>query len=498
MKFFADRRQADIPGLVALWGSGATVATGVLGLAGWAMHAWVFTGAMVSYIPIAPSTCLAFLVQGAALLGRIHGPSRNRARLFMAPAAASSLFGLLAFMEIFTGLDLTFERKIFFLSEHLGSFPTNVMSPFTGLLFCLSGGALMLLLGCDASGRSVRRLIGVMAGLVAMTGLTGAIGYVYGTPFLYGGQVIPVALTTYLGFMFLGAGLLASAGPDGFLLKPLNGSSVRAVLLRNFIPLAFIAVLTSDLLQHLVTKLNSAIVSAASVVFSGILAVFFVFHVARLIGATIEAADAKRKEAEAMVRREKEDWEDTFNSVPDLITILDCTHRVVRVNRAMADRLGLTPEQCVGARCHEVVHGTALPPVFCPHDLTCNDGLEHVVEVHEPRLGGDFIVSTTPKFDAQGRIAGSVHVARDITERKAIEEERENLILKLREALSQVKLLSGFLPICASCKKIRDDKGYWQQIELYIRDHSEAEFSHGICPDCAKKLYPDLYEDSPD
>jgi len=64
---------------------------------------------------------------------------------------------------------------------------------------------------------------------------------------------------------------------------------------------------------------------------------------------------------------------------------------------------------------------------------------------------------------------------------------------ELREALSNVKLLSGLLPICSSCKKIRDDKGYWNQIESYIRDHSEAEFSHSICPSCAKKLYPEIH-----
>jgi hypothetical protein len=64
---------------------------------------------------------------------------------------------------------------------------------------------------------------------------------------------------------------------------------------------------------------------------------------------------------------------------------------------------------------------------------------------------------------------------------------------KLEDALSKVKLLSGFLPICASCKKIRDDKGYWNQIETYIKEHSMADFSHSICPECAKKLYPELY-----
>ncbi|MCA1766325.1 MAG: HAMP domain-containing protein [Desulfobulbaceae bacterium] len=94
-----------------------------------------------------------------------------------------------------------------------------------------------------------------------------------------------------------------------------------------------------------------------------------------------------------------------------------------------------------------------------------------------------------------GRIV-RLQVATDITERKKTEEERERLIAQLEEALAKIKTLSGFLPICSSCKMIRDDKGYWNQIESYIRDHSEAEFSHGICPECAKKLYPDFVDDT--
>lgn len=81
----------------------------------------------------------------------------------------------------------------------------------------------------------------------------------------------------------------------------------------------------------------------------------------------------------------------------------------------------------------------------------------------------------------------------EIAERRRAEEQREKLIAELREALAKVKTLSGLLPICASCKKIRDDQGYWHQVEVYVRDHSEADFSHGICPDCQKKLYPELY-----
>ncbi len=80
----------------------------------------------------------------------------------------------------------------------------------------------------------------------------------------------------------------------------------------------------------------------------------------------------------------------------------------------------------------------------------------------------------------------------EILERRKAQQDREKLIAELKNALAQVKTLSGFLPICASCKKIRDDQGYWNQIEIYIRERSNAEFSHGICPECAKKFYPDF------
>ena len=85
---------------------------------------------------------------------------------------------------------------------------------------------------------------------------------------------------------------------------------------------------------------------------------------------------------------------------------------------------------------------------------------------------------------------------RDVTERILREQERERLLHELQEAMSRVQTLSGLLPICASCKAVRDDQGYWNQIEAYIRDHSEAEFSHGICPDCARTLYPDYVDDA--
>lgn len=86
-----------------------------------------------------------------------------------------------------------------------------------------------------------------------------------------------------------------------------------------------------------------------------------------------------------------------------------------------------------------------------------------------------------------------VHVA-DVTYLKEIEREREEALRDREIALAKIKILSGFLPICSSCKKIRDDQGYWNDVAEYIREHSDAEISHGICPACAEKLYPQYYK----
>jgi PAS domain S-box-containing protein len=97
-------------------------------------------------------------------------------------------------------------------------------------------------------------------------------------------------------------------------------------------------------------------------------------------------------------------------------------------------------------------------------------------------------------FDNQGNIIAIEGLCRNITKRKQTEKEREKLIAELQEALAKVKTLSRLLPICASCKKIRDDKGYWSEIEEYITEHTDTLFSHGMCPDCMKKMYPDFYK----
>ena len=114
------------------------------------------------------------------------------------------------------------------------------------------------------------------------------------------------------------------------------------------------------------------------------------------------------------------------------------------------------------------------------------------VRVRKDGVRVDVYLAVSPLKGADGRLMGASSIAYDITERKKIEDERTKMIQELNETLSKVRTLSGLLPICASCKKIRDDKGYWQKLETFVHEHSNAEFSHSMCPDCMEKLYPDF------
>jgi PAS domain-containing protein len=114
------------------------------------------------------------------------------------------------------------------------------------------------------------------------------------------------------------------------------------------------------------------------------------------------------------------------------------------------------------------------------------DGHERVVELR-----------AWPFATRSGKPLGRLVVLRDITERRAAERERERLLADLRNASAEISTLQGLLPICSSCKSVRDDSGYWNQIEIYISKHADVRFSHGLCPDCAHELYPEIFEKKP-
>ncbi len=144
--------------------------------------------------------------------------------------------------------------------------------------------------------------------------------------------------------------------------------------------------------------------------------------------------------AKDMIRRAKEEWEATFDSIPDLIAILDDQHRIVRINRSMANKVHLEPSQCIGLTCHSIMHGTDAPLGFCPHTQSLQDLTEHETVIVDGNTGESFMVSTTPLFDNSNGMYATVHVARDISLLKQIES-------ALRESKNQLQLFIDHSPV---------------------------------------------------
>lgn len=137
----------------------------------------------------------------------------------------------------------------------------------------------------------------------------------------------------------------------------------------------------------------------------------------------LEQDIAERLQAEGALVKAKEEWERTFNAITDPIMILDTDYRIVKINKAMADKLSLEPSMAKGMTCYKAIHGTEVPPQFCPFTKMLADGQPQSEEIHEPRLGGYFIIGVSPLKDPCGNLLGCIHYTGDITERRQMEEE---------------------------------------------------------------------------
>lgn len=212
----------------------------------------------------------------------------------------------------------------------------------------------------------------------------------------------------------------------------------------------------------------------------------------------LESIKKEQEHIESDLQNSKKVLEMIINNIPSQVFWKNSELLYLGCNQAFAEVTGMdSPSEVIGKTDHDFHRDSAHADSYREWDKKIMDSGEAVLDIEELYHNSDgsegtVITSKVPLRDKEGKVFGILGICTDISQRKKMELENKSLIKELQDAISKVKTLSGLLPICSHCKKIRDDEGYWNQIEDYIHKHSDVDFSHGICPECLEKLYPQI------
>ncbi len=209
----------------------------------------------------------------------------------------------------------------------------------------------------------------------------------------------------------------------------------------------------------------------------------------------LQKREKTHKQLEVSLRQNEQRYRSLVDHANDAMATLDSAGKVVIWNKKAESLYGFTLEEIQD----NFFDLATYPPKSHKKNFqaavskNCEIFFGPWEGVSRKKTGETFPIEiTTSAWKANEKMFFTI-VVRDITERKKVEEEQKKLLQNLQQAFNKIKTLSGLVPICTECKKIRDDRGYWNRLEKYIQAHSEAQFSHSICPDCAAELYPEFY-----
>ncbi len=207
---------------------------------------------------------------------------------------------------------------------------------------------------------------------------------------------------------------------------------------------------------------------------------------------------SERKESELAVQNDRNLLRTLIDNLPDLIYFKDADGRYILNNRAHLQSMGVERQEEVFGKTTFDFHPRELAQQYHEDErriVSTGNALPGREELALHKNTGEqrwHLTTKIPIKNGEGVVTGFVGISRDITNQKLLEKQRDHYVKELQEALDRVTTLSGLLPICSGCKKIRNDQGYWQQVEGYIMEHSSARFTHGLCPECLSRIYPDF------
>lgn len=404
--------------------SGMVACFGIIALLGWVLDFQLLASIYSNYIPMAPNTAVVFAILGITLFVLIRWSTNRITRWF---AKVTTVFVLLlcssTFIQYVSDSNLGIDQLLFVTTKTLGKIPVGFMSPITAVSFLLSGFSLLFETSFPVRGKYIKSIASSLATIVIFIGSIVILGYLYRTPLLYGGTIIPMALTTAVAFVFLGTGLIFTIGPEYWPQCLVTGLSTRARLMRAFLPITVVIVIIMGWIYTVIvlqSKSNPALLSALLAILFMVVIGFIVSHTASIIGNAIDLAEAKRNLAEVQLRKLSQAVEQSQSTV----VITDATGNIEYTNPKFTQLTGYTLKETIGQNPRILKSGETSPEEYKELWDTITSGREWRGEFHNKKKNGELYweyATISPVRNSDGVITHFLAVKEDITERKNFE-----------------------------------------------------------------------------
>lgn len=418
---------------ISHWAFLIVILIGAVALAGWLANLLLLAGMVHNFIPMAPGTALSFVLTAAVSLNLLH--KKRQAILIKVILFSLLVFNSLILTDSLSGYTMQIEQIFGASHGSYNNLPLGLMSPVTTVLFIISLVSL-LIITTDTSKSNKLSMFLSSVGMFAA--FTFDLGYWYGTPLLYGHDIIPPALNTALAFTFLFIGILSGFGMNEKPLSLFVGESVRARLMREFLPVTLLIIIIAGWIDAIFIQFfsNHVLVSALVTIFSLFVLSFIILKLAKKIGNDIDHIFAFRKEAEEALRESELHFRTLADSGQALIWTSGMDKKCNYFNQPWLDFTGRNLEQELGDGWIEGVH---------PDDLNRCFEIYSTAFDHHERFSMDYRLlyrdgnyhwiqdNGTPRFNVRGKFIGYIGHCLDITERKLAETQ----IAKLNEELEQ-------------------------------------------------------------
>lgn len=430
MNLFGLKQHSGIATLVVI-SAWSVIFLGFISFFGWIIDIPLLIGVWVKgYFPIGPASSICFILFGTVISSGICQKEVSiRKKLLSLIVILITIYSLLIIVSAMFKTDLVF-NEVLFPNHSDKQLPVNRMSPYTGFLFFLSGVSILFKIYFQRN-KIVLQLISGTGTLIGFAGFVALLGYLFGTPFLYSGTLIPMSVNTAFGMLLLGTSLLCLGGSDTFFSRHFSGLASSAIVLRVFLPIIILGILFEAMVFVFLTQvfeLNPALILALLTVLSVILTTVIIVWVSKFVFKKADLAEGDRKKAEEIIHHERILLRTLIDNLPDTIYVKDFDARKVLANNADVSATGHTHES-------EILGKTDLE-IF--NKIDGEHGYMQdmqVLKTGKPLLDQEdeyvnksgkvswLRTSKIPLNDINGNVVGLVGIGHDITARKAQEEQ---------------------------------------------------------------------------